>query len=165
VKGWDIDMNYGHVNPKYKEFLYQPTATAPVVNIASTAKFPYFSNTSFSIASGYTFAPTPIGVISTRVEFNYKSGMYFHPSDTFNPLNEQIKAGSQNILNANIELAHIPLGSGKSELAVNIYGRNLLDKAYVVQAVDYEIIPSFDYFATSMFARPRVVGINLSGKF
>jgi iron complex outermembrane receptor protein len=164
VKGWDVDINYGHVNPKYKEFLYQPTTTSPVQNIAANAKFPYFSNTSYSIANTYTFAPTPIGILSARVEFDYKSGMYFFPSDLFNPLNEQIKAGSQNILNANVELGHIPV-AGKAELAVSIYGRNLLNKAYVVQAVDYEIIPAYDYFSTGIFARPRVLGIQLTGKY
>jgi iron complex outermembrane receptor protein len=153
------------VNPKYKEFLYQPTTTSPVQNIAGTAKFPYFSNTSYSISSTYTFAPTPIGELSARVEFDYKSQMYFHPSNTFNPLNEQIKAGSRNILNASIDLAHIPLGGGKPSLDVSIYGKNLLNKAYVVQAVDYEIIPKFDYFSTGIFARPRVVGIMVTGKY
>jgi len=99
-----------------------------------------------------------------RVDFNYKSGMYFHPSDLFNPLNEQIKAGSQNILDASINLAHIPL-AGKLDLTVSAYGKNLLNKKYVTQAVDYEIIPGFDSFATAMFARPRVGGINVTGKF
>ena len=48
---------------------------------------------------------------------------------------------------------------------MSVYGKNLLNKAYLVQAVDYEIIPGFDNFATGVFARPVVLGINVSGKF
>jgi iron complex outermembrane receptor protein len=163
-RGWVTDINYGRVNPKYKEFLYQPTATSPPVNIASTAKFPYFSNTSYSIANTYSFMPMPFGELSARVEFDYKSQVYFHPSDTFNPLNEEIKGHSQNLLSASVDLAHIPVG-GKMDLAVSVYGKNLLDKEYVVQAVDYEIIPGADYFATGLYNRPRVIGIQATGKF
>lgn len=163
--GWEVDLNYGHVNPKYKEFLYQPTATSPVQNIAGTAKFPYFSNTSYSIANTYTFPATPIGELSLRVDFNYKSQVYFHPSDTFNPLNELIKAHSENILNGSINLAHIPVWGNKPDLAVSIYGKNLLNKDYVVQAVDYEIISGYDYYATGVFSRPRVVGLTVTGKY
>jgi iron complex outermembrane receptor protein len=163
VSGWVTDINFGRTNPKYKTFFYQPVSNGPVLNIAGTAKFPYFSNTSYSIANTYTFAPTPIGVFSVRAEFDYKSGVYFHPSDQFNPLNEAIKAHSRNILNASIDLAHIPMG-GRGELAFSLYGNNLLNKDYAVQGVDYEITP-YDYFATEVFARPRVGGVQVTGKW
>ena len=163
VGGWLVDINYGRTNPKYKQFYYQPTTASPVLNIASSAKFAYFSNNSYSIANTYTFAPSPIGQFSARVEFDYKSGVYFHPSDIFNPLNELIRAHSRNILNASIDLAHIPIG-GKVDLALSLYGNNLLNKDYAVQGVDYEITP-YDYFATEVFARPRVGGFQVTGKY
>jgi iron complex outermembrane receptor protein len=106
----------------------------------------------------------PFGELSARVQFDYKSEVYFHPSDIFNPLNEQIKGHSQNLLSASIDLAHIPAG-GKLDLAVSVYGKNLLNKEFVVQAVDYEIISGLDYFATGVYNRPRVVGVQVTGKF
>jgi iron complex outermembrane receptor protein len=163
VDGWLVDINYGRTNPKYKEFYYQPVSNGPVLNIAGTAKFPYFSNNSYSIANTYTFPRTPIGILSARVEFDYKSGVYFHPSDQFNPLNEAIKAHSRNILNASIDLGQIPMG-GRGELAFSLYGNNLLNRDYAVQGVDYEITP-YDFFATQMFARPRVGGFQVTGKW
>jgi iron complex outermembrane receptor protein len=165
VTGWEVDLNYGRVNPKYKQFLYQPTANGPVLNIASTAKFPYFSNNSASVASRYAFPTTPVGELAVRLEYTYKSQEYFHPSDTFNPLNEAIKGHSQNLVDASIDLAHIPLAGGKPDLTLSFYGKNLFNRTYIVQAVDYEIVPSYDYYATAVFNRPRVLGLTLTGKY
>lgn len=172
-----FDASYGHVSPKFTQFLTQPVATAPPVNVADYAKFQYTSNTSYSIGTTLT-QPTPVGELSGRLEFSYKSGMYFHPLDEVpasvlppgsppvgNVLNEAIKAGSQNILNANITLAHIAQDALHADLSVAVYGRNLLNKEYTVQAVDYSIVPGYDEFATRWFARPRVVGVELKAKF
>jgi iron complex outermembrane receptor protein len=163
--GWDVELTFGYTDPRYKTFLYQPVAGGPTYNIANTSRFPYFSKTSASLGSGYKFAPLPIGDLSIRADYSYRSGVYFHPSDQFNALNEAIKSGPQRVLSASIDLAHIPVSSGKTNLIVSVYGKNLLNEAYETQATDYEIIPGFQNFASGMFARPRVVGINVTAKF
>lgn len=165
LTGWDVELTFGYTNPKYKTFLYQPVAGGPTYNIANTAKFPYFSKTSASLGSGYTFGMLPAGELSIRADFSYRSGVYFHPSDTFNALNEAIKNGPQRMFNANIDLAHIPVNLGRSNLTVSVYGQNLLNQEYKAQAVDYEILPGYQNFATGIFSRPRVVGVNVTMKY
>jgi iron complex outermembrane receptor protein len=171
VSPWEVDVNYGHVNPEYKTFSYQPVTNGPVYNIASTAKFAYFSNTSLSVANIYTVGVTPVGTLSARLQFDYKSQEYWHPSDLFNPLNEAIKGHSQNLLSASIDLAHIPV-PGLSDFALSLYGKNLTNRQFIAQAVDYEILPGakagepgYDSFGTAIFNRPRVVGFMATGKF
>jgi hypothetical protein len=91
--------------------------------------------------------------------------MYFHPSDQFNPLNELIKSGSQELLNASINLGRVSFGRDGMDMRFSLYGKNLLDEEFRTQGVDYEIIPGYAFFSTHMFVRPRVVGVNVDVTF
>ena len=177
TENWSFDASYGHVSPRYTQFLEQPVASAPPVNVAAFGRFAYFSNTSFAVGATYTHK-VPFGELSTRLDFSYKSGEYFHPLDLIpanllppgsppigNALNEAIKSGPAQVLNANITLAHIAQNSVHADLSVSFYARNLLNKEYETQAVDYAIVPGYDEFATRWFARPRVFGGEIRATF
>jgi iron complex outermembrane receptor protein len=157
TENWQFDMSYGRVWPKYNRFDYQPEAEGPIFDISDQARFAYFPDETFSVGTTYT-VPLDLGNLSFHVDYSYKSEMYFHPSDQFNPLNEAIKAGPQKMLNASINLANIDLGG--SQLTLSLYGKNLLDEEFRTQGVDYEIIPGSVSFGTNMFTRPLVVGFN-----
>jgi iron complex outermembrane receptor protein len=161
---WQVDVTLGRVWPTFKEFLYQPTLESPVQNIKDDARFPYFSELSYAIGTQYTI-PLSIGELTARVDFSHKSAIYFHPSDQFNPLNKLIKSEDQELLSASINLTQIPLGSQGSEMSIGVYGKNLLDKKFRTQGVDYQIIPDYAYFSTHMFTRPRVLGVNVNVTF
>jgi iron complex outermembrane receptor protein len=161
VQQWQVELNWGHTWPKYNQFLYQPLTNGPIFNIAGSARFNYFSKTSFSIGTQYTVADLSIGELSLRADYSFKSGVYFHPSNTFNTRNELIKSGNQTLLNASINLAHIPISQGKSELAVSVYSTNLLNKHFRIQGVDYGVLG----IAGDVFNRPRVVGFNVTAKY
>lgn len=161
VQRWDIDLNWGRTWPKYLQFNYQPVASGPVYNIADSARFPNFSKTSFAVGTQYTFEPTSIGEVSLRVDYTYKSGMYFLASDLLNPRNEETKSGPAELLNTNINLAHIPVNLGRTDVEVSAYCTNCLDKAFRVYGTDFGVLG----VGTNVFARPRVFGVNVTAKY
>jgi len=162
TENWQFDLSYGRVWPKYNRFDYQPVAGGPIFDISDKARFAYFQDESIAAGTTYTI-PLSLGNLSFHVDYSYKSEMYFHPSDQFNPLNEAIKAGPQKMLNASINLADIDLGG--SQLTLSVYGKNLLDEEFRTQGVDYEINPAAGVsFGTNMFTRPLVVGFNATWK-
>jgi iron complex outermembrane receptor protein len=159
-----LEANWGHTWPKFERFDYQPVLNGPIFNISGSARFNYFPKTTYSLAGTYTFDPLPIGELSARVEYSYRSGMYFHPSNQFNPLNELIKAGAAKDLSASINLSKIPVGWDRSEISLSVYGKNLLNKAWRIQGTDYEFTPE-DYFGSSAYNRPRVIGFHVTARY
>jgi iron complex outermembrane recepter protein len=161
ARHWDIDLSVGQTWPKYLSFEYQPVYPGPVYNIASSARFPNFSKTSAAIGDSYTFDPMPMGELSMRADFTYKSGMYFAPSDTFNARNEELQSGAQTLLNFNISLAHIPVGLQHGDLKVAAYCSNCLDKEFRTQGADFGVLG----VGVLVYNRPRVFGLNLTATY
>jgi iron complex outermembrane receptor protein len=161
TKQWEFEASWGHTWPKFLQFNYQPVTNGPTYNIAGAARFPYFSKSSFSLAAQYNLEATPIGDLSVRLDYSYKSPIWFHPSLVFNPHDAQIKSGAQTLLNGNVALAHIPVALGKTDLALSVYGTNLLNKEFRVQGTDFGALG----FANIAFNRPRVVGVNLTASY
>ena len=158
---WQFEANWGHTWPKFKQFLFQPSIGAPIVDIAGDARFSYFSKTSLYFAAQYTLDTTSIGDLSVRVGYSWKSGQFFHPSNLFNARNEQIKSGPHTNLSANITLSNIPTGNENVNFQVSLYGTNLMNKAYRHQGTDFGSLG----FGTNFFNRPRVVGFNVTASY
>jgi iron complex outermembrane receptor protein len=156
--GWEINTSFGYTDANYQQFPYAVNGTN--VNVADIAKFPYFSKASFNTGIQYTFDPMPWGDLSARADFAYKSGQVFHPNPLQDPLEDVLASQSQTDLGANITMAHIPTGYGKSEFTAEVYGRNLLDQHLRLQAVDFSAFAPGG-FGNDTYSRGRVLGFSL----
>jgi iron complex outermembrane receptor protein len=160
----EIDLSFGYTDPEFQQFPYQPVANGPILNIAKIAKFPYFSKESFNAGFQYTFDPMPLGDLSARVDFAYKSGEVFHPNPLQDPLNSTIASQALTDLGANITLAHVPLNYGNAELKVEVYGRNLLNQHWRTQGIDFSAFAPGG-FGIDVYNRPRTIGFSLALDF
>jgi outer membrane receptor protein involved in Fe transport len=89
--------------------------------------------------------------------------MFFGAGAIINPVT--IETSPQNLVNASIDLAHIPVNLGRTDFTISVYGKNLLNKHYDLDATPFAISPPGYIFATGYFSRPRVIGVNLTVKF
>ena len=63
-----------------------------------------------NIGVQYTFDPLPVGDLSIRFDYTYKSGQVFGPDPIASPFDDQIASKNQNNLDVHVTLARIPTG-------------------------------------------------------
>lgn len=103
---------------------------------------------SFSIISDYKRNLKSFGIISIRADYSYQSKVYFS--------RENLNALSQDgygLFNANISLSGIFNG----RINLTIYGHNLLDKNYIIQAED-----PIGTGTNVLRSVPRLIGVKLN---
>jgi iron complex outermembrane receptor protein len=164
--GWQMNATVGYVNPVYTQFQYTakpvpPATTGITTDIASTARFPFVSNTTASFSTQYAFAPTPIGDLTLRADYAYQGPRYF----TSNPLpvvglfQQAVHAPGWSNVGAQVILGNIPTGVGVMQ--ATLYGKNLLQHYQRTGGADFGQLG----FGVVSWGRGRVVGIDVSAKF
>ncbi|MDX3886068.1 MAG: TonB-dependent receptor [Sphingomonas sp.] len=122
-----LDLSYAYLNAKYTEVI-DPQTGADVTDLF---KFPNAPKNSFSITAdqrlAYVGGDAPLHLI-----LNYA---WQDKVVTTAPYIERpgARIGAYGLLNARLEVKRLPLGSANVDLA--LWGRNLTDKAYVIDAV------------------------------
>lgn len=157
--GLQFDSSVGYVDPEYQQYLFKDASGNPV-NIASLARFPVVSKWTYNIGAQYKTPMTPIGVITTRVNYSFQSSHYFQPVDSLAPNNAANPSGDLENLKASVTLSELPIPEGRLKNAkVEAFGDNLLDHRYLLLFVD------FGSYGTASFNRPRSYGVRLSADF
>ncbi|MDB5430256.1 MAG: hypothetical protein JWP35_1372 [Caulobacter sp.] len=168
--GFSVDGNYGYVFPKYKDYLIgasprpaicttTPTDGSCFQNVASVARFPFLSKQSIHVGAQYVSPTTSVGVFTARLDYSYKSSFLFGSLDLLSPNNTKIHSGIDRNLSARIILSDIPFGGDNMHFKVQVFGDNLTDNRYIVEAVDLSTTMN------GIFNRPRNYGIIFTADF
>jgi len=168
--GFSADANYGYTFPKFKEYLIGASplpalcATTPLdpscfQNVAGVARHSFLSKQSIHVGVQYESPPTGIGVVTLRSDFSYKSSFLFSSLDLLSPNNTKVRSGIDRNLSARIILSEIPTGHDNLKVKLQVFGDNLTNNRFIVEAVD------FSTTMNGIFNRPRNYGVILTAEF
>ncbi|WP_380873949.1 TonB-dependent receptor [Sphingomonas sp. DBB INV C78] len=151
--------SFGYLHRKYKEFLLLDPVTNQLVDVSDTAHFPYSAKWTANAMAQYTVPEFDFGQLAFRMDYNYRSGVYFFPSTIGTPFNEEIKAGGRGLFDGRITLSKVKLGSNEASIAV--WGKNLFDKKYRVHGIDFGGLG----FAGNVYGEPQSFGVDVNFDF
>ena len=159
---FSVDGSLGYIDINYKEFLagQSPTPGAPPVNIAPIVTPGFTSPLTANVALNAQF-PLNWGnaTLRGRVGYTHEDGKYNFSSSVGSPFNEQIKGDNIDLIDAQIGVDGIPLGTGEGE--VRLWVKNLTNAKDFVRSIDYGQLG----FAGGYYAEPRTYGITIGAKF
>jgi iron complex outermembrane receptor protein len=183
--GWQIDGNFGYVDPQYKQYLVAvpstPGSSTPVlIDIAKVAQYGNVAKTTAAFSVQYSFAPASFGDLTLRADWTYKSHLYYTTGDfqnvggptqatavagtkTFTPLpyiTNATRAPPLDNVGAQIILDNLPIGGG-AKWKLTLYGKNLLGKHDRLGGLDLTGLGFID----SAWGRGRVFGATAAAKF
>lgn len=157
--GLTFSGSLGYIDRDFKQFLLVDPVTSQVVDVASSAHFTYSAKETASAALQYDLPQIGIGRLSARVEYNYRSKVYFQPSLIGTPLNESIPGAARSLLDARLTLADVSVGEATASFA--LWGRNLTDEEYRAFGVDFGGLG----YAGNVYGEPRSVGVDFTVRF
>jgi iron complex outermembrane receptor protein len=159
---FSIDGSLGYIDINYKEFLagQSPTAGAPPVNIASIVTPGFTSPLTANVALNAQF-PLNWGnaVLRGRVGYTHEDGKYNFSSSVGSPFNEQVKGDNVDLVDLQVGIDGIPLGTGEGE--VRFWVKNLTNAKDFVRSIDYGPLG----FGGGYYAEPRTYGLTVGAKF
>ena len=127
--------------------------------MANVAHFTYSAKETANAALQYDLPRFSFGQVSARLEYNYRSEVYFQPTTVGTPLNESIKGDGRGLLDARLTLAEVAVGSATASFS--LWGRNLTDEEYRVHGIDFGALG----YAGNVYGEPRSYGIDLDVSF
>ena len=164
VKDLTVDASAGYVHPEYQKIYFPDPVTGLLRNYASSAHVTYVPTWTNHVGVQYEVPNWDLGSLILRVDYSYQSPKYFGIIDlpTQNPFADLTQAPPQNLVSARVTLADVPVWDGRAMLETSVFGDNLLDDHYVVQAIDFG--PSLG-FATKQYGVPRTFGFDIKIKY
>jgi iron complex outermembrane receptor protein len=99
------------------------------------------------------------GQVTARLDWTYRSQVYYHPSTITSPLNETVKSPGYGLLDARVTLSEIKVAGFDAQIAG--YIKNLTNKEYKLWGIDFGALG----FAGNTWGTPRTYGIELGAKF
>jgi len=164
VKALTVDASVGYVHPEYQQIYFPDPVTGNLRNYASAAHVAYVPKWTNHLGVQYEFPEWEIGSLILRADYSYQSPKYFGIIDlpTQNPFTDQTEAPPQNLISARITLADVPVWGGKAMMETSVFGDNLLNDHYVVQAIDFG--PAVG-FAVKQYGAPRTFGFDVKVKY
>lgn len=152
AEGLTLSASYAYIDADYKE------VKDPVQgDIADQFQFNNTPQSSYSVALDYLFPALSFGEASFNVNYTWQDSMVSNPRVS---QEAGSKVGSYGLLGARLNLAHVRMGGSGAELAVGVWGKNLTDEDYMVDAV-----ASFDTLhavGLGAFGMPRTVGVDVT---
>ncbi|WP_380873950.1 TonB-dependent receptor [Sphingomonas sp. DBB INV C78] len=159
VDGLTLSSSVGYIDRKYKEFLILDPISNTVVDVKDTARFPFSSKWTLNASAQYDVPEFDFGQLSFRVDYNYRSKIYFHPTTVGTPYNDQIAGAKRGLLDGRITLSKLALGENEASIAV--WGKNLTKKEYRVNGIDFGGLG----YAGNVYGEPRSFGVDLNYEF
>ena len=160
VEGLTFDGSVGYVDTKYKTFMFvdpNDIAAGPV-NVADVAKPIYTPKWTARIGGEYVYdLGGPLARL--RVDYSYRSSMYFNALNATTPFNENIKSPADDNLRARFSVEEIAVGGGMLEIGV--WGDNLTNEKTLTYGIDFGALG----FAGATFKKPRSYGIDAKISF
>ena len=156
VDGLTLSGSLGYTDPKFKEFGFRNPATDEVENVASVARFSNVPKLNWNAAVQYDFPAFDFGALSARVNYSYRSKMYFFPLDSVNIFNKEIASPGQGTLSARLTLSDVAL-SERAKMEVSLWGENLANNDKLAYGIDFGGLG----FGGAYFAEPRSFGVDV----
>ncbi len=158
VKRLTLDGSIGYTSPDFKTFFYRVPGTDTVLNVANEARMQQAAKLNAHVAAQYA-APLSIGQIIARIDFSYRSTIYFSSLDRSAMFNHDVKSPRDYNLRARLALADVSLGGTKLEFGV--WGDNLTNDRNVEYGVDFGSLG----FGLVTYKRPRSIGFDTKASF
>lgn len=154
-----LNASFGYTDRSFKEFNVLDPATNQTIDIADEARFSYSASTTFTGGAQYTFGEVVGGQLSARLDYTYRSKLFFNVVPRFAPFDAAIAAPSIGLLDGRVALSKVDIGGARAEFA--IWGRNLTDEKYRVSGIDFGSLG----FATNTYGLPRTYGADIRLEF
>jgi iron complex outermembrane recepter protein len=154
-----LNASFGYTDRSFKTFNILDPATNQIIDIADEAQFSYSASTTFTGGAQYTVGEVMGGELSARVDYTYRSRLYFNVVPRFAQFDDAISAPGIGLLDGRIALSKVDLGGTNAEFA--IWGRNLTDEKYRVSGIDFGSLG----FATNTYGLPRTYGAEVRMEF
>ena len=149
-----LDGSLGYTDQRYETFLYRDPATDQVINVASEAHL--LNTPKFNSHVGAQYVVNfNVGNLETRVDYSYRSTIYYEVLDRLSPFNSYIRSHPDSEVRARIDLSNVQAGTGRLEFG--IWGNNLTNQRNVSYGVDFGSLG----FATATFEQPRTYGVDV----
>lgn len=158
VRGLTLDGSLGYTDPEYKTYLYLDPATDELINVASEARMSQAAKFNAHAGAQYDHDLT-IGRLSARVDYSYRSTVYWFALDRVNPFNRDIRSRPDHNLRARIALDDIPVGNAR--LGLGVWGDNLTDQSNIDFGIDFGALG----YASAAFKKSRTFGVDARIKF
>ena len=158
VEGLQFDGSVGYVDSKFKTFLFLDPTTNQIVDVAAQAKAPYTPKWSTHLGAEYSYK-LAVGTARARVDYSYRSTMYFNALDLTAPFNENIKSPADHNLKARLSLEGVAIGSAKVDFG--IWGDNLTNTKVLEYGIDFGSLG----FAGGTFKKPISFGGDAKVRF
>ena len=145
-----LDFAAAYTDAHYNNFVTRNPVTGAVLETrtAEPFEFPRWSVT----ASASQKWDVPMGVLSARADWSWRSKVIFTNSTPLTRAEQFMKQDSYGLLGARVEL-----NVQKAGLKVALIGRNLLDKDYLVSAVNVLSLG----WSMGIPGEPRYVGVQI----
>lgn len=154
TEGLTMNFSYGYLDADYESFKIRNLATNQIDDLTSVSLFPYSPKSSASLGLNYE-QNLGFGVLSMRTDWSYSSSFYVY----HDPLNSaRTGVDDYDVVNLRIGISEIALG-GDNELAVSLWGKNILDEEYRING-----IPTATG-AVNYYGDPATFGLDVSYKF
>ncbi len=164
IESITVEGSLGYVHPEYQQIFFPNPVTGVLTNYASSSHFPYVPEWTNHLGVQYEFPELGFGRFIVRADYSYQSSKYFFTTDlpSQNPFNDLITSPDQNLVSARLTLTDVSIWNGKANLEASLWGENLLNEQYVIQAVDFG--PALG-FATKTYGEPRTFGFDVKVKY
>ncbi len=149
-----LSANFGYVDRKFTDFDLFVPALGQTVDISKSAKFAGSAATTLSAAAEYR-QPLNFATLTARLDYSYRSRVYYTTSALVNPFHEAISDGPVGLLDARATLSEIDVAGGK--LAVSGWVKNFTNRTYKLWGVDFGALG----FAYANYAEPRTWGVDV----
>lgn len=147
-EGLLLNFNIGYVDPQYDQYrTADPGAPGnPIVDVARNADFAYVSEVTANAGIQYDSRPISWiggGKFQGRIDVLYQSEQTWHPAIVYpsgfrdNPAIDFVKGDARTLVNGRVALQEIPLGGTGATVEVALWGKNILDEAYVPMGIDF----------------------------
>jgi iron complex outermembrane receptor protein len=160
VRGLRLNGNFGYVDRNFDRFVVLNPTTNVFEDVSDEAHFNYAASTTYNVGAEYT-APGPIagGQLSLRVDYTYRSQIYFNVVPSLTLFDQQIKSPGFGLLDGRVSLADLPIGRVTAMLS--LWGKNLTNKNYRTSGTDFGSLG----FAVNTYGEKRTYGVDLAVKF
>ena len=151
MPGLHLTASFGLLDAEYDEWKDIDPTTGAVID-KSDLDFAGGPNFTMNLAARYTFAFLKLGTMNARAEWAHAGSRFNDPENQ-----DGLFAGKTGLLSARIALE---LNDGQTEIA--IFGKNLLDRRYLANGINFEDIAGF---VAGYYGPERTYGIEVRRDF
>lgn len=169
AEGITLSMSLGYVDPQYDQYI-TTSALGLTEDVATNADFSYMSEVTASAGIQYDSQPLlwiAGGRFQGRLDILYQSAQTWHPAPVFSngeqvsPFIDLVRGDARTIVNGRISLREIPVGSTAATAEIALWGKNMLDEAYIVQGIDFGSLG----FGEVTYGPPRTGGLEVTFRY